>query len=118
MFIAASNTPWEIDNAILSRFEKRILIPLPDKEAKEGIFRIEIEKKGYESEVSFVELAERTEGYSGRDIKNLCKEVINSMIRNENKEIYEIAGGSLEMIKRYELRTRALTKFQGKFFKV
>lgn len=88
--IAATNKPWMLDEAILSRFEKRVYIPLPDKEARKELFRLEIEKKGFTLEgITYDELAEMTEGYSGRDIRNACKEAIMAMLRRANPDIYE-----------------------------
>ena len=67
---------------MLSRFEKRVHVPLPDLKARAGIFKIHTE--GVDSSVTdedFIELAVRTEGYSGRDIANICREVIMLPIR-------------------------------------
>ncbi len=87
--IAATNKPWLLDEAILSRFEKRIYVPLPDLEAREAIFRLNLEKKGFKLEgITYKELAEATEGYSGRDIANACREAIMRMLRRANPEIY------------------------------
>ena len=82
LVLGATNRPWDIDNAMLSRFEKRVHVPLPDLKARTGIFKIHTE--GVNSSVTdedFVELGVRTEGYSGRDIANVCREVIMLPIR-------------------------------------
>src|SRR5262245_5306742 len=65
--IAATNRPWDLDPAVLSRFEKKILIPLPDPATRERILKIHIEKKGYRTSVPMAGLAELTSGYSGRE---------------------------------------------------
>ena len=67
--IAATNRPWDLDSAVLSRFEKKILIPLPDETTREKILRIHLEKKGFQTEVPFDELSRLTAGYSGREIE-------------------------------------------------
>ncbi len=82
LVLGATNRPWDIDNAMLSRFEKRVHVPLPDLKARAGIFKIHTE--GVDSALSnedYVELAVRSEGYSGRDIANVCREVIMLPVR-------------------------------------
>ena len=88
--IAATNKPWMLDEAILSRFEKRIYIPLPDREARKQMFRIHLEKRGFSIEgITYDELADLTEGYSGRDIRNVCQTAIMMMLRRANPGIIE-----------------------------
>ena len=82
LVLGATNRPWDIDTAMLSRFEKKVYVPLPDIPARAGIFKIHTE--GINSalnEEDFIELAVRSEGYSGRDISNVCREVIMMPIR-------------------------------------
>lgn len=82
LVLGATNRPWDIDNAMLSRFEKKIHVPLPDLEARAGIFKIHTAGVNTAlDEDDFVELAVRSEGYSGRDIANVCREVIMMPIR-------------------------------------
>jgi len=82
LVLGATNRPWDIDNAMLSRFEKRVQVPLPDMKARAGIFKIHTEGINTAlTDEDFIELAVRSEGYSGRDIANVCREVIMLPIR-------------------------------------
>ncbi|MHC1610593.1 MAG: ATP-binding protein [Candidatus Methanospirareceae archaeon] len=109
LFLASTNTPWDIDDAVISRFEKRIYVPLPDEYARMGILRIQLAKKGFEFD-DYDWLVEKTEGYSGRDIKVLCKEGVYNMVRELNPGVADVADEGLEEIKKYEIKTRRLTK--------
>src|SRR5262245_52693805 len=108
--IAATNRPWDLDPAVLSRFEKKILIPLPDPATRERILRIHLEKKGYRTTVPFPELAELTAGYSGREIERFCKEVTTSMIEEMNREIPGLIDKGLDQVKKYRLKVRELAR--------
>jgi len=85
LVIAETYRPWLLDETILSRFDKRIYVPLPDRESRRQIFRLYIEKKGFKLQgMTFDELANLTEGYSGRDMADVCKEVIMMRLRRAN----------------------------------
>ena len=109
LFIAATNVPWEVDNAILNRFEKRILIPLPDEKARMGILRIHIDKKGFTFKGDLGKVVDATKGYSGRDIRNLCKDVTIRMIREMNPSLPELAQ-DISTAKEYRIKTRPITE--------
>jgi len=67
---------------MLSRFEKKVYVPLPDLTARIGIFKIHTAGINMTmTEEDFIELGVRSEGYSGRDISNVCREVIMLPIR-------------------------------------
>lgn len=111
--MAATNKPWMLDEAILSRFEKRIYIPLPDREARREIFRLNIEGKGLRLEgITLDELADMTEDYSGRDIANACREATMMMLRRANPDIYKRleAVGSLEELQRHRYRVEPIRR--------
>jgi vacuolar protein-sorting-associated protein 4 len=80
--IGATNLPWELDFALRSRFEKKIHIPLPGKSSRRRIFEIHMEDIDVSPEVDFDELADLTEGYSGRDIGVVCRETAMEPIRD------------------------------------
>ncbi len=108
--IAATNRPWDLDPAVLSRFEKKILIPLPDEATREKILRIHLEKKGYRSEVPYPELAALTSGYSGREIERFCKEVTTGMIEEMNRDIPALVDRGLDQVREYRLKVRDLSR--------
>lgn len=75
LLIGATNRPQEIDEAARRRLVKRIYVPLPEKEAR--VLMITNLLKDLKSDICEKELdviAEKTEGYSGSDIFNLCRE--------------------------------------------
>ncbi|MFX0055428.1 MAG: AAA family ATPase [Promethearchaeota archaeon] len=80
--IGATNLPWELDFALRSRFEKKIHVPLPDKPARKRIFEIHMEEIDVAPEVNYEELADLSEGYSGRDISVVCREAAMEPIRD------------------------------------
>ncbi|MFX1446258.1 MAG: AAA family ATPase [Promethearchaeota archaeon] len=82
LVLGATNRPWDLDNAMLSRFEKKVYVPLPDLPARAAIFKIHT--AGVNSALDdedYIELGARSESYSGRDIANVCREVIMLPIR-------------------------------------
>jgi vacuolar protein-sorting-associated protein 4 len=75
MVLGATNRPWNLDTALLRRFDKRIMVPLPDEETRTEIFRISIKnlpRLQLEGDIDMYELSKLTEGYTGDDIKKLC----------------------------------------------
>ncbi len=73
--LATTNCPWDLDEAMRRRLEKRIYIPLPDIAAREELFRLCLRSIEVEDAVSMPEiLAAATDGYSGADIRIICRE--------------------------------------------
>ena len=80
--IGATNLPWELDFALRSRFEKKIHVPLPGRDARAKIFEIHMEDVEVSPNIEYDELADLTEGYSGRDISVVCREAAMEPIRD------------------------------------
>jgi len=83
LILAATNRPWDLDPAALRRFEKRIYIPLPDKLARQRMFQIHL--RGETTLMTPSELrrlSDKTEGYSGADIANVCRDALMVPIRD------------------------------------
>jgi katanin p60 ATPase-containing subunit A1 len=72
--LAATNRPWDLDDAIRRRLEKRIYIPLPDLEGRKELFRINMKEVELAPDVNLEELSEKSDGYSGADVANVCRD--------------------------------------------
>lgn len=79
--LAATNLPWELDAAMLRRLEKRILVPLPEPEARRTMFEELLPSQPDEDMLPYDLMVERTEGFSGSDIRLLCKEAAMQPLR-------------------------------------
>uniref|UniRef100_F6H6J7 AAA+ ATPase domain-containing protein n=1 Tax=Vitis vinifera TaxID=29760 RepID=F6H6J7_VITVI len=71
LVLAATNRPFDLDEAIIRRFDHRIMVGLPSVESREMILKTLLAKEQAE-DLDFKELATMTEGYTGSDLKNLC----------------------------------------------
>jgi len=79
--LAATNTPWDLDEALRRRLEKRIYIPLPDEEGRKALFSINMKKVELDSDVNLDELAAKSMGYSGADVANVCRDASMMSVR-------------------------------------
>lgn len=109
MTIAATNIPWTLDEAIISRFEKKIYVPLPDKPAREAIISGHLKQAGLSSTYPLSDIADSTENFSGRDLVRLCKEAINRMALDSNPTLTRRVDGGREELLQYELKLRDLS---------
>ncbi|PQQ05834.1 peroxisomal biogenesis factor 6 [Prunus yedoensis var. nudiflora] len=93
LVLAATNRPFDLDEAIIRRFERRILVGLPTVENREMILRTLLSKEKVEARLDFKELATMTEGFSGSDLKNLCTTAayrpVRELIQAERKKDLE-----------------------------
>ncbi len=71
--IGATNRPWDLDWPFIRRFQKRIIVPLPDHHARLHMFKLYTGNLNLDSGMSLHELARLSEGFSGSDIKDCCQ---------------------------------------------
>merc|ERR1719329_1833124 len=74
MVLAATNRPWDLDEALRRRLEKRVYIPLPKFEGRKQLFEINLSKCKLGADASIADLVNKTEGYSGADVTSVCRE--------------------------------------------
>jgi SpoVK/Ycf46/Vps4 family AAA+-type ATPase len=71
--IGATNKPWDLDWPFIRRFQKRILVPLPDHHARLMMFKHYTNNLLLAPDVDLHELARLSEGFSGSDIRDVCQ---------------------------------------------
>lgn len=82
LVLGATNIPWALDIAIKRRFEKRIYIPLPEAEARERLFKLNVGDTPCQvTTAEYRELAKLTDGYSGSDISVLVRDALMQPVR-------------------------------------
>ncbi|KAF8225686.1 AAA-domain-containing protein, partial [Tricholoma matsutake] len=91
--IGATNRPFDLDTAILRRLPRRMLVDLPGEAEREKILRIYLRSETCSKDVHVPEIANRTEYYSGSDLKDLCvtaalEAVNDSILRSSNISIH------------------------------
>jgi katanin p60 ATPase-containing subunit A1 len=90
--LGATNFPWDIDEALRRRLEKRIYIPLPNFEDRVSLLKINLKEVELDDDVNLEQIAKSLDGYSGSDITTVCRDT--SMMGMRRK----IDGLSIEQI--------------------
>jgi cell division protease FtsH len=89
--MSATNRPDVLDPALLrpGRFDRRIVLDLPDINEREEILRIHCQKKPLTADVNLREIAERTPGFSGADLANVINEAAILAARKNKEQIHQ-----------------------------
>ena len=87
--IAATNRPELLDSALLrpGRFDRIVEIPLPDEDGRLSIFRVHTKNTPLSNQIDLEDIASKTDGFSGAEIKSLVVEAGVSAISNGRKKI-------------------------------
>jgi len=82
--IGATNRPDILDPGIMrpGRLDQLIYIPLPDRESRVSIFKANLRKSPIAEDITFEQLAEVTDGFSGADITEICQRAAKNAIRD------------------------------------
>lgn len=92
LIIGATNRKDVLDSALLrpGRFDRIILVPLPDRESRKEIFKVHSRNKKLSPSINFELISELTNGFSGAQIKNLLNEAAIFASRKGEIVIQEI----------------------------
>ncbi|KAL8094266.1 protein SUPPRESSOR OF K(+) TRANSPORT GROWTH DEFECT 1-like isoform X1 [Apium graveolens] len=89
LVLAATNTPYALDQAIRRRFDKRIYIPLPEGKARQHMFKVHLGDTPHDlTESDFETLGYKTEGFSGSDISVCVKDVLFEPVRKTQDAMF------------------------------
>ncbi|MBN7769343.1 ATP-dependent zinc metalloprotease FtsH [Marinobacter daepoensis] len=113
LVLAATNRPDVLDSALLrpGRFDRKVTLDRPHREAREAILNVHVRKVPLAADVNLADVAARTTGFSGADLKNLVNEAALTAARDNLAEVnslcFEIARDRLVL---GEERDAQLTK--------
>lgn len=71
--IGATNKPWDLDWAFIRRFQKRILVPLPDYDARLHMFKLYTSHLTLAADMDLYQLGRMSGGFSGSDIRDVAQ---------------------------------------------
>ncbi|CAB4379362.1 unnamed protein product [Rhizophagus irregularis] len=83
LIMGATNRPFDLDDAILRRMPRRILVDLPNEKDREQILNLHLRDEKLDSLISLNHLAKSTKFYSGSDLKNLCISAALAAVRED-----------------------------------
>ncbi|XP_073834293.1 katanin p60 ATPase-containing subunit A-like 1 isoform X3 [Musca autumnalis] len=83
MVLAATNHPWDIDEAFRRRFEKRIYISLPNEDTRSALLKLCLKDVNLSPSLDTNMIADQMKGYSGFDISNVCRDAAMMPMRRQ-----------------------------------
>ncbi|KAL0940651.1 mitochondrial AAA ATPase [Colletotrichum truncatum] len=93
--MVATNRPFDLDDAVLRRLPRKILVDLPLKQDRASILRILLKGENLDESVSIDDVARQTVLYSGSDLKNLCVAAAMTAVQEESEEAARHTGPEL-----------------------
>lgn len=83
--MVATNRPFDLDDAVLRRLPRKLLVDLPLQEDRAAILRLLLRDEALDDSVTVDEYAARTAHYSGSDLKNVCVAAAMAAVEEENQ---------------------------------
>jgi SpoVK/Ycf46/Vps4 family AAA+-type ATPase len=84
--MVATNRPFDLDDAVIRRLPRRLLVDLPTQADRKAILRIHLEGEQLDESVDLDDLAKRTPFYSGSDLKNVVVSAALACVKEENEQ--------------------------------
>ncbi|KAJ5637917.1 hypothetical protein N7490_007796 [Penicillium lividum] len=100
LVLAATNMPWDIDEAARRRFVRRQYIPLPEHHVREQQLRTLLSHQHHELNDADIEvLVQVTDGFSGSDMTALAKDAAMGPLRNLGEALLHTPMDQIRAIK-------------------
>ncbi|XP_038120059.1 katanin p60 ATPase-containing subunit A-like 1 isoform X3 [Culex quinquefasciatus] len=100
MVLAATNHPWDIDEAFRRRFEKRVYIGLPNDNTRKALLELCLKGVNVSPDLETPAIVEQLDGYTGSDIANVCRDAAMMAMR---RHISGLSPSEIKMIRREEV---------------
>jgi len=88
VLVGTTNMPWELDIAGLKRFNKLLLVPMPDVNSRRELFWQRLGESWVCSPAEMQEILEQTQGYSGSDLEIACNEALLRAVKAADSAKY------------------------------
>ncbi len=87
--MAATNRPEILDKALMraGRFDRQVLVDKPDLKDREAILKLHAARLTMADDVDLTVVAQRTPGFVGADLENICNEAAIQALRRKGKEV-------------------------------
>jgi len=116
--IGSTNRPFDLDEAVLRRFPRRILVDLPDLETRKEILEVTLAENRLGPDVNLTMVAERLDGYTGSDLKEVCREAVvqisheqarmldrgELLDEDDEEDVFESSSGGFQMLRPVTMR--------------
>lgn len=110
--IGSTNRPFDLDEAVLRRFPRRILVDLPDLETRREILEVTLAENRLDSDVNLTAIAERLEGYTGSDLKEVCREAVVQISHEQAKLLDQGSSSSAPSDSREDITQGSLQRLR------
>ncbi|KAI3457844.1 hypothetical protein Pfo_014507 [Paulownia fortunei] len=117
LILAATNRPFDLDEAVIRRMQRRIMVNLPDIPNRSKILKVILAKEDLSRDVDFNAIAHMTDGFSGSDLKNLCVAAVYRPVREilkKDKHTFP----QVAVVKQAEIRPLNMEDFKYAFNQV
>jgi SpoVK/Ycf46/Vps4 family AAA+-type ATPase len=89
--MVATNRPFDLDDAVIRRLPRRLLVDLPTQTERKEILRIHLRGEQLDESVDLEDLSKRTPFYSGSDLKNIAVSAALACVKEENEQAAQAA---------------------------